>query len=91
MAGLADALGANRARLAIILFVKHHPGTTRAEITKAMGIGHQTVYIHPQALEDQGITVADVPADDRHGKKVRYTLHAQSLRDDITALLRELE
>lgn len=90
VAGLVDSLGANSARLAIILHIQTHPGTTRGDLTTAMGIGHQTVYSHLKTLENAGIVVTDVPPAERHGRTVRYWLRSKKLRAQLHALLDQL-
>lgn len=91
VAMLADSLAANEARLAVILHLHKHPGSTRADITAAMGFGQQTVYRHLQDMEDAGLVDADVPLDDRHGRTVRYRLRTDQLRAQLKAFLDSLE
>ena len=90
MARLADALGANRARLSIIQFLREHPGADRSAITNTLGIGHQTVYSHLQALETVGLVRTDTEAGERHGRAVHYWLEVDKLRHELQALLDEL-
>lgn len=90
MARLADALGANRARLSIIQFLREHPGADRSAITSTLGIGHQTVYSHLQALESAGLVRTDTDPGERHGKTVHYWLDVDELRRGLQALLDEL-
>lgn len=90
MARLVDALGANRARLAIVQFLRDNPGADRSAITSTLGIGHQTVYSHLTALEDVGLVRTDTDAGERHGRTVHYWLEIDTLRNDIQALLDEL-
>lgn len=90
MARLADALGANRARLAIIVFLRDNPGAERSAITAALGIGHQTVYSHLAALEASGLVRTDTDAGERHGRTVHYWLEMDPLRAAVQDLLEEL-
>ena len=90
MARLADSLGANRARLSIIQFLRQHPGADRSAITTALTIGHQTVYSHLKALESVGLVRTDTDAGDRHGRTVHYWLEIDTLRLEIQELLDEL-
>lgn len=87
MAHLADALGANRARLGIIAFLHEHPGADRTAITTALGIGHQTVYSHLQALEAHGLVRTDTESAGRHGRTVHYWLETEVLRRQIQELV----
>ena len=89
MARLADALGANRARLSIIQFLRDHPGANRTTVTRSLGIGHQTVYSHLTALEDAGLVRTDTHAGERHGRTVHYWLEIDLLREQIQGLLDE--
>lgn len=91
VAGLVDSLGANRARIAIIVHLHDHPGSTRGEITAAMAIGHQTVYSHLQTLEADDLVVTDVPPAERHGRTIRYWLRSKKLRGQLQALLEHLD
>lgn len=91
MARLADALGANRARLAIIVYLRDHPGSDRSAITTALGVGHQTVYSHLAVLEAAGLVRTDTDAGERHGRTVHYWLQLGVLRDDLQRLLDELD
>lgn len=91
MARLADALGANQARLAIINFLRTRPGADRSAITAALGIGHQTVYSHLQALEASGLVSTDIDASGRHGRTVHYWLDLPALQGALRELLAELD
>lgn len=90
MARAVDALGANRARLAIIYFLRDHPGADRTAITTTLAIGHQTVYSHLLGLEEAGIIRTDTPAGERHGRTVHYWLNRDALRQQLLVLLEEL-
>ena len=91
VAMLVDSLVASEARLAIILHLHAHPDSTRADITKAMGFGHQTVYAHLRDMEVAGLIDADVPVEDRHGRTVHYRLRAERLRAQVKEFLRSLD
>lgn len=91
VAGLVDSVGANRARLAIVLYLQAHPDATRGQVTEAMGIGHQTVYSHLKALEQAGVVVGDVPDETRAGRTVRYRLQAETVRTQLRELLALLD
>lgn len=90
MARLADALGANRARLAIVQYLRENPGADRSAITATLGFGHQTVYSHLMAMEAVGLIRTDTDAGERHGRTVHYWLEIETLREDIQAFLDEL-
>lgn len=91
MARLVDALGANRARLAIVQFLRDNPGADRSAITSTLGIGHQTVYSHLTALETVGLIYTDTEAGERHGRTVHYWVDIEALREAVQALLDELD
>ncbi len=90
MARLADALGANRARLSIIQFLRDHPGANRTTVTRSLGIGHQTVYSHLLALEAAGVVYTDA-GHDRHGRVVHYWLDREELLDQLAAVVQEFQ
>lgn len=90
MTRLVDMLGANRARLSIIEYLRHHPGADRNAITKALGFGHQTVYSHLTAMEASGLIRTDAEPGERHGRAVHYWLILDRLRQEIQAILDEL-
>lgn len=88
MAAAADTLAANQARLAIIHFLRDHPGADRTAITTTLGIGHQTVYSHLGALETVGVVRTDASGE-RHGRTVHYWLDSEELRRQLVSLAQE--
>lgn len=87
---LIAGIGANRVRLAVVLDLAAHPGSTRAEIAQRTGARPQNLYVHLNALEDAGLIVADISAPRRHGTTPRWRLNGTALYDATTALRSEL-
>lgn len=87
---IVDALGANRARVALVLDLLEHPHSTRAEITQRTDIPTHTVYVHLQSLEALGVVSADVDADLRHGRTVHYDADRTRLLADLAALVAQI-
>lgn len=90
MQPIVDALGANRARVAVVLDLLEHPQSTRTEITHRTGIPSHTVYAHLQSLEGIGVVSGDVEADQRHGRTVHYIADRTQLLADLDALVAQI-
>lgn len=83
---LIPGIGANRARLAIVLDLASNPDSTRSQISGRTGLRMHTAYEHLQALEAAGLVSADVPAEERHGKTPHYQLDSVALKAALAAL-----
>jgi len=83
---LVPGIGANRARLAVVLDLAANPDSTRSQISGRTGLRMHTAYEHLLALETAGLVSADVPAEDRHGKTPRYRLDSAALKAALAAL-----
>lgn len=90
MQPIADALGANRARVAVLLDLLEHPQSTRTEITHRTGVPSHTVYAHLQSLETLGVISGDMEGDQRHGRTVHYSADRTQLLADLDALVDQI-
>lgn len=78
---------AGPARLEAVRFLLAHPASTRSELVNGTGVSTNAGRVALEQLEDLGYVTADVPADARNGRTVRYTADRQRLTADLAALL----
>ena len=85
-----DAFG-NRARVAILSYVRQHGPCTRGDIAAALSIAPPTTSNHLAALEAAGLIVS-APARDqaKSGQWVRYSVVPERVAELYEALGREL-
>ncbi|GIG27297.1 helix-turn-helix domain-containing protein [Cellulomonas denverensis] len=59
----------------------------RAEIADGLGVSASSLRLHLEQLENAGIIQADVPAGQRRGRSVRYSVRVKGVVDAVDTLL----
>jgi len=85
-----DAFG-NRARVAVLSYVRQHGPCTRGEVASALSIAPPTTSNHLSALETAGLIVSSPARDQaKSGQWVRYSVVPERVTELYEALGREL-
>ena len=83
-----DMFGASKVRVAILLDLTEHPGSTRAEIVDRLNLNPKVVLTTLQSLAQQGIVSGDGP---RGRLPAHYTADVDAVRDAIAELGRKFQ
>jgi len=84
-----DILGANQARVGILVWLSRHPDSTVTEINQALGLSRMSVVDHIRALVATG-AVAGTPAQPTRGQRARYRLVPEVVERELLGLLDQL-
>jgi len=69
-----EVLG-NRARTALLRFLREHGPSTRGEIAEGLGLSVSTTYKQLRSLADHGVIESDPPVSAAtHGSRVRWAI-----------------
>lgn len=73
---------ASRTRLAVLVYVSDHPGSTVTEVAEALGVSCGLARNHLQRLVEAGGAFCDPPHPVR-GQRARYTLNLNRITHEL--------
>lgn len=86
---ITDALGANRARVAVLLDLLDHPEASRAEISQRTGVPANAAFHHLQQLQSSGLVRISNDPSGRRG--ARYLADRHALLTSLEVLRKRLD
>lgn len=84
-----DILGANQARVAILIWLSQHPGSTITEIQKGLEVSRMSVTEHVRALSAAGAIIS-TPLQPARGQRARYELVPAVVQREVITLLAQM-
>lgn len=82
-----EVLG-NRARAALLRFLREHGPATRGEIAEALGMSPSTTYNQLKALAAAGVILSDPPVSaETHGARVKWSVVEPRLVELLGAIV----
>lgn len=84
-----DILGANQARVAILIWLSQNPGSTITEIQKGLDVSRMSVTEHMRALSSTGAIISTPPQPAR-GQRAHYEIVPGVVAREVTTLLAQM-